>query len=31
VASMPGLNRVALTINIDQNELEFIENWRANT
>lgn len=31
VASMPGLNRVALTVNIDQNELEFIENWRANT
>ena len=31
VASMPGLNRVTLTINIDQNELEFIENWRANT
>ena len=30
-ASMPGLNRVALTINIDQNELEFIENWRVNT
>jgi len=31
VASMPGLNRVKLTVNIDQNELEFIENWRANS
>ncbi len=31
VASMPGLNKIKLTINIDQNEFEFIENWRANS
>ena len=31
IASMPGLNRIKLTVNIDQNEFEFIENWRAST
>lgn len=30
-ATIPELNRIKLTINIDQNELEFIENWRVNT
>lgn len=28
-ASIPGLNMVKLTVSIDQDTLEFIENWRA--
>jgi hypothetical protein len=29
VVTMPGLNKVKLTIQIDQVQLEFEENWRA--
>lgn len=31
-ASMPGVNRVALSVTIDNNDkFDFIENWRADT